>query len=80
MKKFSIRLGFNGLSTYDYVINQRISKTVNQTLFQFNLLNRPSNNDSSGLSSSVVTLPKLNTQKVSSYRLYFLPFSDIVYL
>ncbi len=38
-------LGYHGISTYDYVVNQRIDQTVNQTLSQFNQLNQNYHHD-----------------------------------
>ncbi len=40
-------LGYHGISTYDYVVNQRIDQTVNQTLSQFNQLNQNYHHDQS---------------------------------
>ncbi|CAF3913545.1 unnamed protein product [Adineta steineri] len=37
---FHIYLCYHGISTYDYVVNHRINRTVNQTLSQFNQLNQ----------------------------------------
>jgi hypothetical protein len=49
-------LGCYGISTYDYVVNQRMDETVNQTLSQFNQLRQ---NPSSPTKQS-----KFNFQKV----------------
>jgi hypothetical protein len=49
-------LGCYGISTYDYVVNQRMDETVNQTLSQFNQLRQNP--------SSPTKQPKFNFQKV----------------
>ncbi|CAF3390146.1 unnamed protein product [Rotaria sp. Silwood1] len=42
---FHIYLCYYGFSTYDYVVNQRLNQTVDQTLSQFNQLNQNHRND-----------------------------------
>ncbi|CAF1218718.1 unnamed protein product [Rotaria sordida] len=60
---FHIYLCYYGFSTYDYVVNQRLNKTVDQTLSQFNQFNQNHYNDPSSSSSSTTKQSKFNLSK-----------------
>jgi len=62
-------LGYHGISTYDYVVNQRMDQTVNQTLSQFNQLNQNYHNNRPGSAKEL----KFNPPKVYIYiNIYFI--------
>ncbi len=55
MKKFSfVKKGYYDMSTYDFVMNRRHNRTVDQTLSQFHQLSQNNRSDT----------PKTTTQKV----------------
>jgi len=57
------------MSTYDFVINRRHNRTVDQTLTQFNQLSRTHNIESNPPS---IPLSKLHTEKVYSIQKTYL--------